>query len=67
MKIEELSPLLTPKTQRSRPGLMTGNRTGCVFSPLINRMAVLAINKVVAMSRPILSRLFVPVYYLIIL
>ena len=51
VKIEELSRLLTPKTLRPRPGLMTGSRAGGVFSPLINRMAALATKKVVAMSR----------------
>ena len=51
VKTEELSPLLTPKTLRPRPGLMTGIRAGGVFSPLINRMAALAIKKEVAMSR----------------
>ena len=63
VKTEELSPLLTPKTLRPRPGLMTGNRAGCVFSSLINRIAALAINKVVAMSRSTPSRLFVPFCY----
>ena len=67
VKIEELSPLLTPKIQRPRPGLMTWNRVRRVFNPPIDENGALAIKKVVAMSRPILSSLFVPVYYLIIL
>ena len=35
VKIEELSPLLTPKTLRPRPGLMAGIRARRVFSPSI--------------------------------
>ena len=36
VKIEELSPLLTPKIQRPRPGLMTGNCARRVFSPSVD-------------------------------
>ena len=64
VKIEDLSPLLTPKIQRPRPGLMTWSRVRRVFNPPIDENGALAIKKVVAMSRYMGP---VPVYYLIIL